>query len=73
MSMMQVLEKSAIVFSQNFLPLYRVNTKRAVVCSPNRTPKEAGMQLRKKPQAPVHQTIYFAEQFWKGVVQANLE
>ncbi|MEO1429391.1 MAG: HNH endonuclease [Cyanobacteria bacterium J06632_19] len=39
----------------------------------NRTPKEAGMPLRTKPKAPVHPTISFAEHFWKGVVQANLE
>ncbi len=172
MSVMEVLEKSVVVFSQNYLPLCRVNIKRAVVllvsnkaeplnittesgwhisspslvvyvpkqirlkiasrermwkvpavnrrevlrrdhyscqycgtkknltldhviprsrggrhtwdnvvtaCSQcnsrksNRTPKESGMQLRTKPKAPVHPTIYFAEQFWKGVVQANLE
>ncbi len=172
MSIMQVLEKSVVVFSQNYLPLCRVNIKRAVVllvtekaepldittesgwhisspslvvyvpkhirlkiasrertwkvppvnrrgilrrdhnscqycgtnkdltldhviprsrggrhtwdnvvsaCSKcncrksNRTPKKAGMQLRTKPKAPVHPTISFAEQFWKGVVQANLE
>ncbi len=172
MSVMQVLEKSVVVFSQNYLPLCRVNIKRAVVllvtdkaepleittdngwhisspslvvyvpqhirlkiasrertwkvapvnrrevlrrdhyscqyCGTNkdltldhviprsrggrhtwdnvvaacskcncrksdRTPKEAGMQLRTKPKAPVHPTISFAEQFWKGVVQANLE
>ncbi len=171
MSIMQVLEKSVVVFSQNYLPLCRVNIKRAVVllvtdkaepldittesgwhisspslvvyvpkhirlkiasreqtwkvppvnrreilrrdrhscqycgtnkdltldrviprsrgdrhtwdnvvsaCSKcnsrnNRSPREAGMQLRTKPKAPVHPTISFAEQFWKGVVQANLE
>ena len=172
MSLMQVLEKSVVVFSQNYLPLCRVNIKRAVVllvtnkaeplnittasgwhisspslvvyvprhirlkiasqertwkvppvnrrevlrrdhhscqycgtkkdltldhviprsrggrhtwdnvvaaCSKcnsrksNRTPKEAGMKLRTKPKAPVHPTIYFAEQFWKGAAQANLE
>ena len=39
----------------------------------NRTPTEAGMPLRTKPKAPVHPTVSFAEQFWKGVVQANLE
>jgi len=39
----------------------------------NRTPKESGMQLRTKPKAPLHPTISFAEQFWKDVVQANLE
>jgi 5-methylcytosine-specific restriction endonuclease McrA len=39
----------------------------------NRTPKEAGMPLRTKPKSPVHPTVSFAEQFWKGVVQANLE
>jgi len=39
----------------------------------NRTPKEAGMPLRTKPKAPIHPTISFAEQFWKGVVKANLE
>jgi len=172
MSIMQVLEKSVVVFSQNYLPLCRVNIKRAVVllvtekaepldittesgwhisspslvvyvpkhirlkiasrermwklppvnrrgilrrdnhscqycgttknltldhviprsrggrhtwdnvvaaCSEcngrksDRTPKEARMQLRTKPKAPVHPTVSFAEQFWKGVVQANLE
>ncbi len=172
MSIMQVLEKSVVVFSQNYLPLCRVNIKRAVVllvtekaepldittesgwhisspslvvyvpkhirlkiasrermwklppvnrrgilrrdshscqycgntknltldhviprsrggrhswenvvaaCSEcnsrksNRTPKEARMPLRTKPKAPVHPTVSFAEQFWKGVVQANLE
>ena len=31
MSIMQVLEKSVVVFSQNYLPLCRVNIKRAVV------------------------------------------
>jgi 5-methylcytosine-specific restriction endonuclease McrA len=39
----------------------------------NRTLFEAGMQLRTKPKAPIHPTISFAEKFWKGVVQANLE
>ncbi len=172
MSIMQVLEKSVVVFSQNYLPLCRVNIKRAVVllvtekaepldittesgwhisspslvvyvpkhirlkiasrermwklppvnrrgilrrdshscqycgttknltldhviprsrggrhtwdnvvaaCSvcnsrkSNRSPKEAGMPLRTKPKAPVHPTVSFAEQFWKGIVQANLE
>jgi 5-methylcytosine-specific restriction endonuclease McrA len=172
MSITQVLEKSVVVFSQNYLPLCRVNIKRAVVllvtqkaepldittesgwhinspnlivyvpkhirliissrermwkvppvnrrgilrrdrnscqycgsnknltldhviprsrngrhtwenvvaaCSEcncrksNRTPKEAGMPLRTKPKSPVHPTVSFAEQFWKGVVQANLE
>ena len=172
MSIMQVLEKSVVVFSQNYLPLCRINIKRAVVllvtnkaepldittesgwhvsspslvvyvpkhirlkissrermwkvppvnrrevlrrdhyscqycgtkkdltldhviprsrggrhtwdnvvtaCSrcnshkSDRTPKESGMQLRTKPKAPAHPTIYFAEQFWKGVAQANLE
>jgi 5-methylcytosine-specific restriction endonuclease McrA len=38
----------------------------------NRTPFEAGMQLRTKPKAPVHPAILFAEQFWNNV-QANLE
>ncbi|MFN6584455.1 MAG: HNH endonuclease [Aulosira sp. ZfuVER01] len=38
----------------------------------NRTPFEAGMQLRTKPKAPVHPAISFAEQFWINV-QANLE
>ncbi|BAY11758.1 HNH endonuclease [Calothrix sp. NIES-2098] len=38
----------------------------------NRTPSEAGMQLRTKPKAPVHPAISFAEQFWNNV-QANLE
>jgi len=172
MSITQVLEKSVVVFSQNYLPLCRVNIKRAVVllvsqkaepldittekgwhisspsvivyvpkhirlkfssrermwklppvnrrgilrrdhnscqycgsnknltldhviprsrggrhtwenvvaaCSEcnsrksNRTPLEAGMPLRTKPKSPVHPTVSFAEQFWKGVVQANLE
>lgn len=172
MSITQVLEKSVIVFSQNYLPLCRVNIKRAVVllvtqkaepldittekgwhisspslivyvpkhirlkfssrermwklppvnrrgilrrdrnscqycgsnknltldhviprsrggrhtwenvvaaCSEcnsrksNRTPLEAGMPLSTKPKAPLHPTVSFAEQFWKGVVQANLE
>ncbi len=172
MSITQVLEKSVVVFSQNYLPLCRVNIKRAVVllvtqkaepldittesgwrisspnlivyvprhirlkissrermwklppvnrrgilrrdgnscqycgtnknltldhviprsrggrhtwenvvaaCSEcnsrksNRTPSEAGMPLRTKPKAPLHPTVSFAEQFWKGVVQANLE
>ena len=171
MSITQVLEKSVVVFSQNYLPLCRVNIKRAVVllvtqkaepldittekgwhisspslivyvpkhirlkfssrermwklppvnrrgilrrdhnscqycgstknltldhviprsrggrhtwenvvaaCSEcngrtgNRTPLEAGMPLRTQPKAPVHPTVSFAEQFWNGVVQANL-
>ncbi|GAB1538385.1 HNH endonuclease [Scytonema sp. NUACC21] len=38
----------------------------------DRTPQEAGMQLRTKPKAPVYPTISFAEQFWMDV-QANLE
>jgi 5-methylcytosine-specific restriction endonuclease McrA len=38
----------------------------------NRTPFEAGMQLRTQPKAPVHPAIAFAEQFWINV-QANLE
>lgn len=38
----------------------------------DRTPQEAGMPLRTKPKAPVHPTIFFAEQFWIDV-QANLE
>ncbi|MDF5733997.1 MAG: HNH endonuclease [Rhizonema sp. PD38] len=38
----------------------------------DRTPQEAGMQLRNQPKAPLHPTISFAEQFWIGV-QANLE
>jgi 5-methylcytosine-specific restriction endonuclease McrA len=38
----------------------------------NRTPFEAGMQLRTKPKAPVHPAISFAEQFWINM-QANLE
>ena len=38
----------------------------------DRTPQEAGMQLRHQPKAPLHPTISFAEQFWIDV-QANLE
>ncbi len=38
----------------------------------DRTPQEAGMQLRTKPKAPVHPTIAFAEKFWMDV-QTNLE
>jgi 5-methylcytosine-specific restriction endonuclease McrA len=38
----------------------------------DRTPAEAGMQLRKVPKAPVHPAISFAGQFWIDV-QANLE
>lgn len=38
----------------------------------DRTPGEAGMQLRTKPKAPLHPAISFAEQFWNDV-QANLE
>ena len=38
----------------------------------DRTPFEAGMQLRTKPKAPLHPAISFAEQFWLDV-QANLE
>jgi len=38
----------------------------------DRTPAEAGMQLRTKPKAPMHPTVSFAEQFWSDV-QANLE
>jgi 5-methylcytosine-specific restriction endonuclease McrA len=45
----------------------RCNSKKS-----DRTPHEAGMQLRTKPKAPIHPTISFAEQFWMDV-QANLE
>ncbi|ARV61596.1 HNH endonuclease [Nostocales cyanobacterium HT-58-2] len=38
----------------------------------DRTPQEAGMPLRTKPKAPVHPTLFFAEQFWIDM-QANLE
>ncbi|MBD2663575.1 HNH endonuclease [Richelia sinica] len=38
----------------------------------DRTPTEAGMQLRKVPKAPAHPAVYFAEQFWSDV-QAKLE
>jgi 5-methylcytosine-specific restriction endonuclease McrA len=38
----------------------------------DRTPTEAGMQLRTKPKAPLHPAVSFAEQFWIDV-QANLE
>jgi 5-methylcytosine-specific restriction endonuclease McrA len=38
----------------------------------DRTPHEAGMQLRNPPKAPLHPTIAFAEQFWIHV-QASLE
>jgi 5-methylcytosine-specific restriction endonuclease McrA len=38
----------------------------------DRTPIQAGMQLRKLPKAPAHPAIVFAEQFWTNV-QANLE
>lgn len=31
----------------------------------DRTPREAGMILRKKPVAPLHPTVAFAEQFWR--------
>lgn len=42
-----------------------------VACAPcntykaDRTPELAKMQLRRKPQAPVHPVIAFAGQFWK--------
>lgn len=30
-----------------------------------RTPREAGMPLLKKPKAPMHPTVAFAEEFWR--------
>jgi 5-methylcytosine-specific restriction endonuclease McrA len=32
----------------------------------NRTPMEANMTLSVKPKAPIHPTVAFAEQFWRG-------
>lgn len=32
----------------------------------DRTPIQAGMTLQTQPSAPIHPTVAFAEQFWKG-------
>jgi hypothetical protein len=50
-SAMQVLEQSVVVFSQNYLPLCRVNIKRAIVllvtdkAEPLDFSKESGWQI----------------------------
>lgn len=31
----------------------------------DRTPEQAGMQLRTQPKAPMHPAVFFAEQFWQ--------
>ncbi|MEW6498688.1 MAG: HNH endonuclease [Cyanobacteriota bacterium] len=38
----------------------------------DRTPQQAGMILRTPPKAPMHPTVAFAEQFWRGQ-QLNLD
>lgn len=75
----KILEQSVVVFSKNYLPLSRVNIKRALtIASESRIWKVPPVNRREvlrlctKPKAPVHPGVAFAEQFWREQ-QVHLE
>ena len=76
MSITQVLEKTVVVFSQNYLPLCRVNIKRAVVllvtnkAEPLNITTESGWHINSPSvvvYVPKHIRLKFAsrERMWK--------